>query len=329
MIPQATILHTNNLTVGYRKGANQLPVLTDINVGLEAGRLVCFMGPNGIGKSTLIRTLCGAQPALKGSVAINGTDLTTYSPGELATIIGVVYTDRIAAGNMGVKELIGYGRYPYTGWRVSMDSEDEKLIDQAIELTHVSHLLHKRIYELSDGQLQKVMIARAVCQDTPIMILDEPTAHLDLNNRVEVINLLHNLSRQTNKAIMMATHELDLALQVADRIWLAGADQPLLDGFPEDLVLNGSFDEVFGLKGYDLKTGTLRKKKGDKMVALVGEGYHYLWSKNALERHGFMIDESASTIIRIEPGAPISWHLNDKGTYSTLEALVSQLTNLR
>jgi iron complex transport system ATP-binding protein len=152
-------------------------------------------------------------------------------------------------------------------------------------------LRNKKIHELSDGQLQMVMIARAVVQDTPAILLDEPTAHLDLNNRLEIMNLLRRLAHQSKKAILVSTHELDLALQTADIIWLAGLEKNIISGIPEDLVLNGSFDSIFQFKGFDLKTGKVEHDPHRKLViALDGSGHEYLWTKNALQRNGFIVD---------------------------------------
>ena len=320
-------MQLSNLSIGYTVAKQPKSVIADINLTLSQGDLVCFMGPNGVGKSTLIRTICGAQKSLGGEVLIDGQPLKDISANNLAQLISVVLTDKVSGGNMSVRDLVSLGRYPYINWNLNYSEEDEKQIDKAIELTHIGPLSDKKLYELSDGQLQKAMIARAVCQDTPIMILDEPTAHLDLNNRVEVINMLSDLAKSTNKAILMATHELDLALQSADRIWLAGPDQTILDGFPEDLVLNGKIDEVFGLKGFDLKTGRLEKKLGKGTVSLNGDGHAYLWTKNALERHGFAVENEAEIQIEIIETEPLQWKIKKEGELqvNTLEHLLKIL----
>lgn len=327
MSTNKTILQLSNLTIGYIVAKQEKAIIKDINLNLSEANLVCFMGPNGVGKSTLIRTICGAQKSLGGEVLINSKSLKDTSANELAQLISVVLTDKVSGGNMSVRDLVSLGRYPYINWNLNYSEEDEIQIENAIKLTHITHLADKKLYELSDGQLQKAMIARAVCQDTPIMILDEPTAHLDLNNRVEVINMLSDLAKSTNKAILMATHELDLALQSADRIWLAGPDQPILDGFPEDLVLNGKIDEVFELKGFDLKTGRLEKQLGKGQVSLKGDGHSYLWTKNALERHGFAVENEAEIQIKIIETEPLQWKIKKEGVQqvNTLEHLLKIL----
>ena len=174
--------------------------------------------------------------------------------------------------------------------------------------------------------MQMAMIARALAQDTPIILLDEPTAHLDLNNRVEIMNLLRNLSRKEKKAILIATHELDLALQTADVVWLAGLNKKILTGIPEDLVLNGSFDELFQFKGFDLKTGKVSHEPFRNVsIGLVGNGPEYLWTKNALERNGYrVIDNFDKTIAIEERGDQIVW-VYDGRTFGSLRELLKQL----
>jgi len=323
-------LKVENLTIGYKHGKSVQEVLSDISLEATYGQLVCFMGPNGVGKSTLIRTLCGLQQPIGGNIALGGQALEKITQQELAKKISLVLTDRINAGNLSAYELVALGRYPYLGWRVKINDEDQRKIDEAIDQTNISSYVNKKTYELSDGQLQKVMIARAYAQDTPLMILDEPTAHLDLNNRVEVVNLLRDLTRNTDKTIIMATHELDLALQSADTIWLAGFNSPIKTGFPEDLVLNGDIDRVFELKGYDLKTGTLKKTSLGYKVNLKGQGHYYLWTKNALERNGFDIDPEAENTIFIHSNSePLKWSINQEGaTFDTLRQLIYQLIQL-
>ncbi len=281
---KSILLSTHDLTVGYEH-----LLFENLNLELRAGELVCFMGANGAGKSTLIRTLAGLQPALRGSVkGPENIDIDVKN-------IAVVLTEKIAAVNMTVRELIAFGRYPYLDWTVRLSDNDKAVIEASIDQVNVRPLLNKKLYELSDGQLQMTMIARALAQETPIVLLDEPTAHLDLNNRIEVMRLLRSLARQTNRAILVATHELDLALQTTDLIWLAGRNKDIITGIPEDLVLNGTFDSIFEFKGYDLKTGKVQHEAHLKQrIKLLGDGHRFLWTKNALERSGYEVVESHS-----------------------------------
>jgi len=313
------LLSERNITVGHTDGINQNILFENLSIELRAGELVCFMGPNGIGKSTLIRTLAGLHPSL--------TPIPTHGRGEFdPKKISVVLTDRISTVNMTVQELVTFGRYPYLEWNIKLKSMDVTIIERAIELTRTQHLVSKKLYELSDGQLQMAMIARALAQNTPIILLDEPTAHLDLNNRVEIMNLLRKLSRTEGKAILVATHELDLALQTADLVWLAGRDKKILTGIPEDLVLNGSFDELFQFKGFDLKTGKVfHEAYRSVAVNLIGAGYDYLWTKNALERNGYQVSDKSDHTIAIQGKEnQVRWTFRGQ-TFNSLQGLLAQL----
>lgn len=299
-------LMTSNLRIGYKTGKVEKVLFSDLNLELNEGQLVCFMGPNGIGKSSLIRTLAGLQDALGGEISVHGNHKNR------SELISVVLTDKILSGGMTVYDLVSFGRYPYLNWDVNLTYEDEEVIHRAINHVHIESLIDTPVHMLSDGQLQMVMIARAIAQDTPIVLLDEPTAHLDLNNRVEIMRLLRRLAKTMNKAILVATHELDLALQTADWIWLTTREKNILSGMPEDLVLDGSFDSIFQFKGFDLKTGKLQHQADKNVnVSLVGDGYEYLWTKNALERNGFAVSP--------EKGA---WHISVEKNKGSLRWLL-------
>jgi iron complex transport system ATP-binding protein len=313
------LLKTKDLSVGYT--GHSIPLFEKLNLELYAGELVCFMGPNGIGKSTLIRTLAGLQKRIDGSIYIHAND------SELQQQIAVVLTDKITTPGMTVLELITFGRYPYLNWNITLQENDIRIIDEAIDQVHIRSIISKKLYQLSDGQLQMVMIARALAQTTPIILLDEPTAHLDLNNRVEIMRMLKNLARKTNKAILIATHELDLALQTADYIWLAGNQKNMITGIPEDLVLNGVFDDIFRFKGFDLKTGKVKHEiSRTRTIQLNGSGSEYLWTRNALERNGFQIvQQNGDTTINIEQDhGACTWTIGNN-RYTSLQGLLKYL----
>jgi iron complex transport system ATP-binding protein len=317
--PGLVRVRIKNLFLGY---PGQV-LFEDLNLELRERELVCFMGPNGAGKSTLIRTIAGLQQPLSGTVSIE--------PGQrdgsivLDRNIALVLTDPVKALNMTVREIVTFGRYPYLGWNIRLDKNDHEIIEQALLKVNITHLRDKKLHQLSDGQIQMVMIARAVAQDTPVIILDEPTAHLDLNNRVEIMRLLAQLTREANKTILLATHELDLALQTADLIWLTGNSRNIITGIPEDLVLNNAFDETFKFKGFDLKTGKVQHAPFKQVaVHLTGHDHVFLWTKNALERNGYsVVTEPASFEIQIRnAGTDIQWILNNEQTFSSVSGLI-------
>lgn len=320
MSEHKTFVQTSGISIGYHQDGKTLCLFENLNLSLAAGELVCFMGPNGIGKSSLIRTLAGLQKPLAGKIVI---------PKEQA--IALVLTDKITASHMTVYDLISYGRYPYLNWNISLSDHDHAIINHAIDLVHIEPLRNKKLYELSDGQLQMAMIAKALAQDTPVLFLDEPTAHLDLNNRVEIMNTLRELSRKAGKTILVATHELDLALQTADKIWLATQDKKIKEGIPEDLVLDGSFDEVFQFKGFDLKTGKVYHSPYRNLsVNLTGAGHEYLWTKNALERNGYAVEKKSSIAIEITVlENSVNWNLNSGSKTETFSSLAEVLNHLK
>jgi iron complex transport system ATP-binding protein len=318
------LLTTKDLNIGFRENYHEHILLKNLNLQLLPREIICFMGVNGIGKSTLIRTLSGLQKPIQGTIHYS-------QAGELSTKVAVVLTDRISASHLTVYELITFGRYPYLDWRTKLSTADVQIINEAIDSVNIRHLINKRLYQLSDGQLQMAMIARALTQNADIILLDEPTAHLDLNNRVEIMSILRKLAHEMNKAILVATHELDLALQMADAIWLAGNDQEIQIGLPEDLVLQGSFDEVFKFKGFDLKTGRVQQMAYRNIsVTLVGEGFEYRWTKNALERNGFTVNDNGKIIVSISSDKPnLEWQLisgEKKNTFNSISSLLKELS---
>lgn len=334
MVSEVTLLKTDHLTIGYKEGKKENVILEDIELELKNGELVCLMGPNGIGKSTLIRTLSGLQNPLSGSVNINNSPLNTISESERSKLVSVVLTERLQGGNLRVRELIAMGRYPYLSWLTQFSEQDHEAVAKAVQAIDLSDILDSKLHQLSDGQFQRAMIARALVQDGEVMILDEPTAHLDLNNRVETMRLLRKLAHDYQKSILMATHELDLALQLSDRLILVQPDGKIVEGIPEDLVLNGSLDETFVLKGYDLKTGKAEfKPHTGKKIFLEAEGHYYLWSKNVLERNGFEVTSDrgqSKVLLRVsETAGGFQCDLNFDGTKNVFESFEKLLSILQ
>ena len=239
------MLSTIDLAVGYRNGKRVTEVLTHLDVSLYAGELVCLLGANGIGKSTLLRTISGVQPALRGTIEINGRDLTDYSSKELSKLIGIVYTDRTLAGALTVEELVSLGRQPYTGFFGRLDDEDRQVVADAIESVGMSHKTHYYVATLSDGERQKAMIARALAQETPIIILDEPTAFLDVASRIDTMQLLRQLAQSQQKAVLLSTHDVGLSLPLTDRLWLVTADSTVVEGTTSQFISDGTLNNLF------------------------------------------------------------------------------------
>ena len=219
--PAVISVECKELTIGYKaKRTGFREVAADINAELCGGRLTSLIGSNGIGKSTLLRTLSAFQPPLAGDVLVQGKSLRRYTNKELSRLIGVVLTERPALQNMSVRELVGLGRSPYTGFWGKLTAADEDIVTEAINDVGIENLQHRMIQTLSDGERQKVMIAKALAQQTPVIFLDEPTAFLDYPSKVEVMQLLHRLTRQSGKTIFLSTHDIELALQLSDILWL-------------------------------------------------------------------------------------------------------------
>ena len=238
------VLKTENLSIGYQTKKAQHIVASNINLSIEKGKLVTVLGKNGIGKSTLLRTIAKVQKPLKGAIFINNKNLESYTHQELAISLSMVLTERLPESQLTVFELVALGRQPYTNWIDKLSDADLEKINWVIAETEIDHLKNKRFYELSDGQLQRVLIARALAQDTEIIILDEPTAHLDLHHTIKIFSLLKNLTLKTSKTIIMSSHEVNLSIKFADEIILF-TDSKIYTGSPSELINNNSFDNLF------------------------------------------------------------------------------------
>ena len=226
------------LSIGYTGKHSVKQVAGGITDTIFSSELTCLIGENGAGKSTLLRTLSGFLPPLSGEISIMGKPLKSYRETELAKVIGVVLTEKNNLQNMTVEELVGMGRSPYTGFWGRLRDEDKAKVAQAIDLVGIAELRDRMVQTLSDGERQKVMIAKALAQETPIIFLDEPTAFLDYPSKVEILNLLHKLSQEAGKTIFLSTHDLELALRVADRVWLMTKGGEVKTGSPEKLIVN-------------------------------------------------------------------------------------------
>lgn len=250
------ILEARNLAVGYSNKKGDSVIAKEINFSIVKGELVGLVGANGIGKSTLLRTLTGMQNPLDGEVFLNEKNLREYSPFQLASQLSVVLTETPASKNLSVLEMISLGRQPYTNWIGTLSEDDKKAINFALEATETTALATRKCYELSDGQMQRVAIARALAQDTPIIILDEPTTHLDIYHRAYILKLLKKLASETKKTIFFSTHEIDLAIQLTDKMLVMAKNKTYFDT-PCKLIETGKFDALFPTEtiDFDRKTG--------------------------------------------------------------------------
>lgn len=240
----ALIVDVKNVSIGYQTRKKQTLIAADINVQLHRGTLVCLLGKNGIGKSTLLRSITNVQPVLAGDIFIKNTSILDYSPAEFSKTISLVLTERLPESNLTVYEIVALGRQPYTNWLGTVTESDKNFIERALRETNTKHLADQKIGELSDGQLQKVMIARAIAQDTELIVLDEPTAHLDIHHKIETFSLLKKLARDFGKTILISTHEIQIALQLADELWLMKEDS-FEAGSTEKLIEDGSLTGLF------------------------------------------------------------------------------------
>ncbi|MDZ8261175.1 ABC transporter ATP-binding protein [Nostoc sp. ChiQUE01b] len=327
------ILTTHNLTIGYKTSRKIVRrVASDISVSLLAGELVCLLGPNGAGKSTLLRSLAGMQPPIDGEVRLLGENIYKLAPQELAKRLSLVLTEKVDVGMLSAYTLVTLGRYPYTDWWGNLTLQDEAIVNWAIKSVGAVHLGQRQVSELSDGERQKIMIARALAQSPIVMLLDEPTAFLDLPRRVEIMQLLRQLLRETNQAILLSTHDLDLALRLADKVWLLSTNGILHVGAPEDLVLSGAFADTFESEGveFDVASGEFHLHTSHKgEINLIGEDIATVWTIRALKRAGFKVNQIQNNLpISVEVisnSKQVLWKITNSQTVYTYHSLYEMI----
>jgi iron complex transport system ATP-binding protein len=328
------VLATRGLAVGYRERRTPATeVLAGLDLALPRGELTCLLGPNGSGKSTLLRTLVGMQAPLSGEVSLDGGPLGALDALERARRLAVVLTDRIDSGMMTGADLVALGRYPYTGWSGRLDRRDHAVVRWAMDALAATPFADRRVAELSDGERQRVVIARALAQEPAVLALDEPTAYVDVPRRVELTQTLRHLARECELAVLLTTHDLDLAVRVADRLWLieprATGPSVVHVGAPEDLVLSGALARAFRADDvhFDLARGTfVPDGHGVVSVRVVGRGVAATWAGRALEREGFALvgDQAAADAVVTVLDGPV-WRLEVAGRadeHLTLGSLV-------
>ncbi len=312
------VIETKKVTIGYLKNNTRMPLCNDINVQAHQGELIALIGSNGIGKSTFIRTLCLIHPALEGQISINNFDSESISRNEAAKNMSLVSTELIRSNNLRVNDLVGLGRYPHGNWFSPLNDKDYEIVQAALTDVGMVGFGNRLVNELSDGEYQRVMIARALAQDTPILFLDEPTAFLDLSNKFIIFSLLWRLTRERLKTVIFSTHDLNIALQFADLFWVMSKNG-LQAGAPEDLLMNNAIENLFFGSDvfFDAQNNQFRNRKPlQQSIVLLGDGIEYHFTKLALERLGFYIDcnkPSPFSVQIVKNAQKVCWELTKNG----------------
>ncbi len=293
MESSVSIIRGKQLGIGYRTGKQTKLVHRNLNFELRQGELTCLLGANGAGKSTLLRTLAAAQPALEGSLELLGKPIHACSERERSRKIGVVLTDRTQTGGLTVYELVALGRQPYTGFFGRLQKEDKQKIAHALQAAGIQGKASCYMAELSDGERQKVMIAKALVQECPLILLDEPTAFLDVVSRIEIMTLLHRLAVEEKRAILLSTHDIEQALVLSDRLWLLTPENGLECGVTEDLILSNRMDTLFSRTHQQIRFDSMHGVfspvvEGRKTIVLQADDELLRhWTQNALNRMNY------------------------------------------
>jgi len=328
MIQEEKIIELNSATIGYKAKAHSVNVVkAGISVYALKGELVALIGGNGVGKSTLLRTIAGFQPSMGGDVLIRGKQVNTYREKELALIMSFVSTEIIRVPNLSVFDLVSLGRYPHTNWFGKLLDEDRYIVEEAIKSVGLKGYENRMVNYISDGERQKAMIARTLAQNTDVIVLDEPTAFLDLSNKYEIVHILHELASEKGKTILFSTHDLTTAIAESDRMWLMLNDS-VEQGSPEDLILNGDFASLFHSEHlfFDQEKGDFRIRKLTRRKAIVnGKGITVDWTVKALERNGFeVVDfESAGEVFVIIDVTYPEWTVMHQTQTAKFDSLLS------
>ena len=319
------MLALRGLAIGH--GTHALAQLPDIDV--RAGDFVCVLGRNGQGKSTLLRTLGGFLAPVAGTVALDGVALRALSPIERARRVAVVLTERPQLGALDVLELVEMGRQPHTGWVGVLSAEDRRIAADALDRVGGGHLARRAVESLSDGERQRVMIARALAQQPRLLLLDEITAFLDLPSRVTIIDLLRHIAREQGVAIVLSSHDLELSLETADRLWLLPGNGRFVEGTPEDVALSGAIGDAFDQHNlrFSLTSGRFETPVGSGVaVHVAATGREAMWLSRALRRRGFAIADAAHAVHCITR-TETDWRIDDGRPLVSIGEVLGALTH--
>ncbi|CCH32413.1 ABC transporter ATP-binding protein [Actinosynnema sp. NPDC047251] len=322
------------VSAGYRRRRRHpaVTVLRDVHLAARPGELITLIGPNGAGKSTLLRTLVGAQPPLAGHVLLDGRDLGGLSPRDRARRLAVVLTEPVDVGQMSVASVVALGRLPYRSWIGRDTGHDRAAVDRALVDAGVDWLRDRPLHDLSDGERQRVMVARALAQEPAVLVLDEPTAFLDVARRIELAAMLTRLTATTGAAIVLSTHDLGFALRRSDQVWLVGGDGAVTAGAPEDLAHSDAIARTFAGENMTFDDAAATIVVADETVPgatvrVVGEGRTRQWAEHAVRRAGWTPTEAGGgRVLRVEPGTPCRWRVDGPDAHGVgFDTLVSHL----
>ncbi len=302
MIIEKPIIEGKNITIGYQNSGikKSVSVLSNLNFEVYRGEMIGLMGQNGCGKTTILKAICRLNDHLAGDIFILNKNIRHYSSEELAKVVSVVLTDRLDLPNTTVEEVIKNGRYPYTNLWHKLDKQNQQIIEEAMRLTGTYELRFKNFNQLSDGQKQKTLIAKAIAQDTPIMLMDEPTSFLDISSKIEILDILKNIVIKKKISILFSTHDWDVVLEVANRVWIVGPEGKLVYGLPEDLILSKRLEKTLDLSNFrfDYEKGKFVLIKPTRQrVKLKGtEQLSLYWTRHALEKEGLAVEDGHEVV---------------------------------
>lgn len=326
------LLSAENLRVGYLSGKKEIKVCDGMNFELKRGELVALLGPNGAGKSTLLRTLSSSLQPLSGNVYYSGRLLKNISQRDLSRKISVVLTDHTQAGGLTVSELVSLGRQPYTGFFGRLKARDLRLVDEAINSVGLSFKSNSYMAELSDGERQKAMIAKALVQETDVLLLDEPAAFLDVASKLELMALLRQIAVERNCAVLFSSHDVEQALTLSDKLWLMSRDG-LLCGCTEDMVLQGHLSDLFRSNNvrFDIGSGVYRLcSDTSASVSVKAQDLSLLfWAKNALLRNGYGITDGLAVEIAIDLKSKDCIEIKTKNSIVVCKSFEEMLETIR
>lgn len=326
-------VEVKNLSIGYRLKKRHWKVVHDsLSFVLKSGELTSLIGLNGAGKSTLIRTLCRFQDRISGNIEIFGKEAEEYSALEFSRKVGVVLTERTNVAGMTVRGIVSLGRQPHTGFFGSLSNDDRNIVDAAMESVGIIHKADSYIHELSDGERQRTMIAKAIAQECPVIILDEPTAFLDVASRMDIMELLHRMAAGHDKSVFLSTHDIDNAIMYSDKLMLLASGEEARVGTPEDLVLDGSLGRFFMKSGmnFDVRSGRLSSGVEGTRVGVSGDGILARWMSNALARNGFTpcLPSGCLTNVTCLDGQPITVSYADDGNTLVFGTITEAVKNI-